>query len=56
MKLSKRDWLLVLFGITILISVIANELGYGICVFPPMALLGYWLIEKAFLEDKKIGN
>ncbi len=52
MKLSKTDWYIILLGLVIIADVSLNEMGLGIITFAPLTLLAYWLMTKAFAEDK----
>jgi hypothetical protein len=51
MKLGKQDWYLILLGFVIFALISANELGYGVFAFLPMALLAIWLMSKVFQRE-----
>jgi hypothetical protein len=51
-KISKTDLYFVALALVILALIITNELGFGVITFAPLAILAYWLMTKAFGEDK----
>ncbi len=55
MEWGKGGWYFLL-GLVIFALIGTNELGIGVCTFIPLMLLAYWLMVKAFGDEKSSNN